>query len=523
MAVPVKFREIGDFHLYYSGAEVAPYLTIFVGGNHEASNHLWELYYGGWVAPNIYYMGAANVLRLGTLRIAGLSGIWKGYNYRKPHFERLPYSQDDVRSIYHVREYDARKLLQLSTQVDIGISHDWPQGIEWLGNYRWLFKKKDLFEADARTGKLGSVAAKLVLERLRPPYWFSAHLHIKYAAVVDHTAPWPDRGPIQPQRAPERSSRVRKTGETHNAAEIDLGLDNGHDKPTIQPDHTITATPHNNDEIELDLTDEPNAVPAHNADEIDLDVDDDPTDNVIPTHTTSDKLVPDDLRAQLPASFSRPPEPAQQPDPPHSITNTITQFLALDKCLPRRDFLQLLEIPGPTINTTTDNAFGPLDPLRLTYDPEWLAITRVFANDLPITSSTTPTARDLGRAHYAPLIERERRWVDEHIVSQNKLIVPYNFSVTAPIHDFSADALPMPKMPREYSNSQTEAFCEMLAIPNPFKASEEEILARMAVAPPEEQRRGGGSGRGRGRGHGRGRGGLFGSGGRGRGRGRGSW
>lgn len=32
-------------------------LTVFIGGNHEASNHLQELPYGGWVAPNIYYLG----------------------------------------------------------------------------------------------------------------------------------------------------------------------------------------------------------------------------------------------------------------------------------------------------------------------------------------------------------------------------------------------------------------------------------------------------------------------------------
>lgn len=36
---------------------MAPVLTIFIGGNHEASNYLQELPYGGWVAPNIYYMG----------------------------------------------------------------------------------------------------------------------------------------------------------------------------------------------------------------------------------------------------------------------------------------------------------------------------------------------------------------------------------------------------------------------------------------------------------------------------------
>jgi len=42
---------------YYSGEKKAPVLTVFIGGNHEASNYLQELPYGGWVAPNIYYLG----------------------------------------------------------------------------------------------------------------------------------------------------------------------------------------------------------------------------------------------------------------------------------------------------------------------------------------------------------------------------------------------------------------------------------------------------------------------------------
>ena len=57
-------------------------LVSAVGGNHEAANHLWELYYGGWVAPNIYYLGAAGVVRFGGLRIAGLSGIYNPRHYR---------------------------------------------------------------------------------------------------------------------------------------------------------------------------------------------------------------------------------------------------------------------------------------------------------------------------------------------------------------------------------------------------------------------------------------------------------
>lgn len=186
MSVPQKYKELGDFHEYYSGKRTAPYLTIFIGGNHEAGNHLFELHYGGWVAPNIYYLGAANVIRCGPLRIAGMSGIWKGYDFRKPHFERLPYNRDDIQSIYHVRELDVRKLLQIRTQVDLGLSHDWPKQIELSGDYETLFRTKKGFRQDSQDGKLGNQAAKYVLDRLRPAYWFSAHLHVRFVASVQH-------------------------------------------------------------------------------------------------------------------------------------------------------------------------------------------------------------------------------------------------------------------------------------------------------------------------------------------------
>lgn len=145
MSIPHAHRQLGDFHKYYSGASTAPVLTIIIGGNHKASNYFFELYYGGWLAPNIYYLGAANVIRYGPYRIAGLSGIFKNSSYRKPHGERLTYSRDEIRTIYHVREYDVRKLLQIRTQVDIGLSHDWPAGIEMFGDFESLFATNPLF------------------------------------------------------------------------------------------------------------------------------------------------------------------------------------------------------------------------------------------------------------------------------------------------------------------------------------------------------------------------------------------
>jgi len=44
IAMPEKYRRLGDFAAYYNGTKVASVLTIFIGGNHEASNYLRELY-----------------------------------------------------------------------------------------------------------------------------------------------------------------------------------------------------------------------------------------------------------------------------------------------------------------------------------------------------------------------------------------------------------------------------------------------------------------------------------------------
>ena len=38
VACPLKYRKMGDFHKYYKGIKKAPVTTIFIGGNHEASN-----------------------------------------------------------------------------------------------------------------------------------------------------------------------------------------------------------------------------------------------------------------------------------------------------------------------------------------------------------------------------------------------------------------------------------------------------------------------------------------------------
>lgn len=43
MAVPAKYRQLGDFWEYYAGLRVAPVLTVVIGGNHECMAYMWEL------------------------------------------------------------------------------------------------------------------------------------------------------------------------------------------------------------------------------------------------------------------------------------------------------------------------------------------------------------------------------------------------------------------------------------------------------------------------------------------------
>ncbi|KAJ4296581.1 lariat debranching enzyme [Kalmusia sp. IMI 367209] len=497
VSMPEKYYAMHDFHEYYSGARTAPYLTIFIGGNHEASNYMWELYYGGWAAPNIYYMGAANVVRLGSLRIAGLSGIWKGYNYRKPHYERLPYNNDDVKSIYHVRELDTRKLLQLRSQVDIGLSHDWPNGMEWKGDHRQLFRFKPYFEQDAKNGSLGSVAATTVLERLRPTHWFSAHMHARFTAIWEH------------RDAPVSSTIGCEAGDAPKASnenELHLNMDDT---------HTVSA-PKNDAEIDLDLDEE-------------ADLETSPPTKVEDTNGhTQDQSA--DLREFLPDSFARPVKASTSasaptlPFPPE-ISNKTTKFLALDKCLPGRHFLQLLEI-APLSPSSGDHE----RPLRLEYDREWLAITRVFAPDLRLGDAEARVPQDMGDAYYRPLIEKEMAWVDENVVRAGKMIIPEDFAITAPVYD-PATGINVPGGPQEYSNPHTQAFCDLLQITNGFHASNEERARMMQQGPKPDSVRAERGGRGGFRGGYRERGGRGGRGGgrggfnanRGRGRGRSRW
>lgn len=303
---------------------MAPILTIFIGGNHEASNYLQELPYGGWVAPNIYYLGYASVITYKGVRIGGISGIYKGFDYFKGHFEKPPYDDNTIRSVYHYRQQETFRLQQLTKPIDIMMSHDWPNSVYNFGDAGQLIRFKPHFRDEIHNDKLGSPPLFQLLKKLQPKYWFSGHLHCKFAAVIPH--------------------------------------DNG----------------------------------------------------------------------------------------------TETKFLALDKCLPNRRFLQIIDIEAPEPDST--QLRYDLEWLTILYTTKHLTIVKSVPNYMPGPGSTSC------RWDFRPT-EDEKKLVLNRLAGNFN--IPNNFERTAPPYVVNSRP-PMTCQPKPVKNPQTVDFCNMLEIDDPL-------------------------------------------------------
>jgi lariat debranching enzyme len=190
LACPPVYRHLKDFHKYWREESVPHCLTMFVGGNHEAPGHLRDMYFGGYAARGIFYMGASGVFRVNGLRIAGLSGIYKSHDFDKPIFESPPYNENTKRSAYHVRRFEIEKLMQIQEPVDIVVSHDWPTGITYFGDTETMLRLKDKtgqLRSEINSGQLGNPHTMALLKKLKPKFWFAGHMHIKFTAIYEHS------------------------------------------------------------------------------------------------------------------------------------------------------------------------------------------------------------------------------------------------------------------------------------------------------------------------------------------------
>nr|KAJ3419396.1 lariat debranching enzyme [Polyrhizophydium stewartii] len=435
LACPPKYRHMGFFYQYYSGAKRAPVPTVFVGGNHEASNYMLELSHGGWVCPNIYFMGFAGCIRFGDLRIAGMSGIYKPHSFPEGHHERVPLDDGTMRSVYHIRKFDVYRLSQIREPVDVFLSHDWPTGIAYHGNVRRLLALKKHFRSEIESNTLGAPPLEHLLHALKPSFWFAAHMHVLFPAVVHHDNPSASVQPVRNHQYQRQHSRPDPASEQykaiHNTDEIEV--DDVDDADDMAPFESSAKAPNNPDEIAIDDDDELEG--AGN------------TKNAESAQAASE----DGPRAAAAVSLQSAPR--------------TTKFLALDKCLPGRNFLQIVEIPTNPASTT---------PMRFFHDEEWLAIVRVTHPMYSDTKRQKPLLPDnVVQQH----IQAQRSWVrqnvmtPEHVSAETAFMrpIPNNFIQTAPAYNPAAGVVyDRSSELKAYCNPQTAEFCEMLQIPSLF-------------------------------------------------------
>ncbi|XP_025073595.1 lariat debranching enzyme-like [Pogonomyrmex barbatus] len=212
---------------------------------------------------------------------------------------------------------------KLSGKIDIFLSHDWPAGVTRYGDEDMLLRRKPFFKDDIESNTLGSPPCMELLERLYPSYWFSAHLHCKFAALI------PEKGGAR-----------------------------------------------------------------------------------------------------------------------------VTKFLALDKCLPKRKFLQVLEV-----RSHEDG------PIHLSYDLEWLTILYLTNHLLSVKNSIhyMPGQYSTGRWTYIPTA-KEKQTVHEKFGSN--LRIPLNFTRTVKPYD-PYDMNTRVERPQLLINDQTTRFCQTLGIDDP--------------------------------------------------------
>lgn len=223
-----------------------------------------------------------------------------------------------MRSVYHVRAYDIFKLSLLSPGPEIFLSHDWPEGIYSHGDTAALLLNKPFFKNDIAKGELGNPYTMDILKLLRPMWWFSAHLHVRFQAEYDHTgegvSSWGTGG--RQRQVPPR-----------NADEIvmeDTDIRSSEEHPNV-PSRSADEIVMDNEEDNAAVN-APKVVSPKSQATILGDNDQAPTSGESVLPSTVVKLGPSSLLTSMPTNLPK-----------------TTKFLALDKCLPRRKFLEVCD------------------------------------------------------------------------------------------------------------------------------------------------------------------------------------
>ncbi|NTV73166.1 MAG: hypothetical protein HGA66_03050 [Holophaga sp.] len=162
MPVPEQHRHLGS---YAQVQEPWPIPTLFIGGNHEPWNRLAVLPDGGFLQPNLEYLGRAGQKSFGSLSVAGLSGVFSPRAFDRPR-QRWPFLPEQARDASYYRREDLAKLARLP-RPDILLLHEWPTQLEAARQPEW----------PRHGSKVGIEPLGALVTTLRPAFVFCGHMH----------------------------------------------------------------------------------------------------------------------------------------------------------------------------------------------------------------------------------------------------------------------------------------------------------------------------------------------------------
>ena len=187
---------------------------------------------------------------------------------------------------------------------------------------------------------MGSGPSEYLLKKLKPAYWFSAHLHVKFAAIYHHTE----------DKTSHISSQLEQTNE--NSGKVDHLDAPSENNDIIEQAHDSSIIPNTGEELNLESKNINQIDTNQNiAISTDKDVISPPPyqsiaadSNVEECDANSSKdMVPRKKQKTIPDTFNSPGpnvvKSCVKLDDDHFPETT--RFLALDKCLPGKHFLQV--------------------------------------------------------------------------------------------------------------------------------------------------------------------------------------
>ena len=166
VAVPARYRKMGDFPGLVAGEIVLGAPLYFIAGNHDPYPMLDRAGPGEWT-PGVWWLGRFGITRIGDVTVGFLSGIYS------PKYSELaePSRQGPKQRTYWHRS-ELHQLIdtvgRLDGRLDVLLTHDWPSGVL----------------ADRRGNPIGDPSLRELVETVQPRVHACGHRHYDQKGMI---------------------------------------------------------------------------------------------------------------------------------------------------------------------------------------------------------------------------------------------------------------------------------------------------------------------------------------------------